>query len=249
MHQREGDAGRADSPSNRVGEGPDAKAAPANRIVPAVPNPVAPLPPLPQPPPASPPEVASHNAIQRDFLWKVHDYTNNYIRFADTKAAFAIGFASALISAMFGANLHRYLLTGIAADRIDWFRTLIGCGTIAAFALLAFGVVFGALAVLPRLWDKHQPNFWWKLAQLFRGRPTNATGYVFWEMVQAHGSADAFWNGFHQRSEVELNEAIARHLFVLAGISFDKFRFVTWSIMSSFVGAMLAVATIVLSFR
>ena len=37
---------------------------------------------------------------QNEFFWKVHSYTNEYIRFADTKAELVIGWTLALVGAL-----------------------------------------------------------------------------------------------------------------------------------------------------
>jgi hypothetical protein len=39
------------------------------------------------------------------FLWDVHKYTNDYIRFADTKAAFVAAASTALIGTLVGSNV------------------------------------------------------------------------------------------------------------------------------------------------
>jgi hypothetical protein len=41
-------------------------------------------------------ETDDANSLE-DFLWQVHEYTNEYIRFADTKAAFIVAASTALI--------------------------------------------------------------------------------------------------------------------------------------------------------
>ena len=40
-----------------------------------------------------------------DFLWEVHRYTNEYIRFADTKAGFIAGVSAALVGSLVASSL------------------------------------------------------------------------------------------------------------------------------------------------
>jgi hypothetical protein len=66
-----------------------------------------------------------------DFIWKVHSYTNEYIRFADAKAGAVIAWCSALTAALFAAKAH-YKFRG---SSIDFFGFL----ALVAFLSLAGG--------------------------------------------------------------------------------------------------------------
>src|SRR5262249_7698300 len=46
----------------------------------------------------------SDEAAKREFLWHTHEYVNEYVRFADTKAALAGAIASTLVGALYTAK-------------------------------------------------------------------------------------------------------------------------------------------------
>jgi hypothetical protein len=56
-----------------------------------------------------PPELTAGgtpDTAHGEFIWKVHPYTNDYIRFADTKAAAVIAWCVSLISLLFASKAH-----------------------------------------------------------------------------------------------------------------------------------------------
>src|SRR6516162_6744003 len=85
-----------------------------------------------------------------EYLWKAHDYTNNDIRFADTKAVMAVGFCSALISGIFAAKLPRFILAGPSLTNVGLYETLMGTGTALSLLLLGGGILFAVWAFIPR---------------------------------------------------------------------------------------------------
>jgi hypothetical protein len=98
-------------------------------------------------------QVADGNSLE-DFLWQVHEYTNEHIRFADTKAAFIVAASTALISALVASLILDSLLRRALSV---WS----GSQWIAAFGLLLLSasVVLGVVAIRPRLWNKTPVGF------------------------------------------------------------------------------------------
>jgi hypothetical protein len=47
---------------------------------------------------------------QIEFAWHVHTYTNEYVRFADTKAAAVLAISAGLIGGLFAAKAHRFIM-------------------------------------------------------------------------------------------------------------------------------------------
>ncbi len=94
------------------------------------------------------------------FLWNVHSYINEYIRFADTKAELVIGWITAitggLLAVQFQKKLNLCHMAGIASS--------IG------FGLLVLSFVFAFLVLLPRL------------------RTSQPKGFIFWRSIRASGS-------------------------------------------------------------
>jgi hypothetical protein len=165
---------------------------------------------------------------QRDFLWKVHSYTNDYIRFADTKAAFCASFASALIGALFASKLHELFITKLRAGNFAGL-TFLADLSLGAFVLLTLSVIFAVVVIRPRLWT-HSDK-----------------GFIFWEAISAFDAAEAFSTQFRTKVEAELDECLSHHLYTLAKISSRKYFWVSTSILMAAAGAALAV--IVLMFK
>ena len=71
----------------------------------------------------------------QDFLWKTHSYMNDYIRFADTKAAVVIALSTALLGGLIAAEAHH----GCSLRLLNfvepaWKESWLGIG--ASFSIL-----------------------------------------------------------------------------------------------------------------
>jgi hypothetical protein len=146
-----------------------------------------------------------------EFLWNVHSYMNEYIRFADAKAGLVVAWASAMLGALAGARLH---------DKID--ANLQGAFCLAGVLSLLIAFALAFWSIVPRLWTR-QP-----------------IGYIFWKSILAHKSKDQFVSGIMAQSADELNGQVAGHVFDLAGICDAKFSYVNISIIFAFVGSVLS---------
>jgi hypothetical protein len=49
--------------------------------------------------------------MRQQFLWNTHSYISEYVRFADSKAAFAGTLAGGLLAALYGAKAHVFVLS------------------------------------------------------------------------------------------------------------------------------------------
>lgn len=91
--------------------------------------------------------VSGGNIEERlEFLWKVHGYTNDYIRFADTKAGLIAGTVLAVIGAIVAAHPFDSISeTPIGQQHYRvWFAA-------AAVGILVTSFVSAILAIRPRL--------------------------------------------------------------------------------------------------
>jgi pycsar effector protein len=175
-----------------------------------------------------------------EYLWKAHDYTNNDIRFADTKAVMSIGFCSALISGIFAAKLQRFILTGPSLTNIGLYETLMGTGTALSLLMLGGAILSSVWAFIPRLWDRRLPTWWLRVKHVFWRTPSTTTGFMYWEHVRAHHSPHIFWQQLTQLSQEELAEKVAEHLFVLSCVCTDKYMSLTRSVLLAVPGGVLA---------
>jgi hypothetical protein len=170
---------------------------------------------------AGSPEAVSFRV---DFLWKVHEFTHQHIRFADTKAALVIMGASGLLSALFGARLHlrflsaAWLSAAVALER----EAAVGAAALGAFLLLAGAVVLAVWSILPRV------------------RHDQAPGFLFWENIRSHGDAYQFDQSLSQQSSTDLMRHLQDNLFLLAGVCQAKYACVNWSMRLALLGGMAA---------
>jgi hypothetical protein len=162
-------------------------------------------------------------AENREFLWKTHGYINEYIRFADTKAGFCVGIASALIGALFGSKCQEMFIR-IAPSQ--W--TPLSWMSIAAFFLLTTSITAAVMAVRPRLWT-HSPQ-----------------GIIFWKAVGQFGSPEAFAAGFEAKTSEALNTTIAHHIYSLATVCDRKYTWLNMAIISATAGGASSVLVLLL---
>lgn len=162
-----------------------------------------------------------------EFAWRVHGYTNDYIRFADAKAGAVITWSAGLIAILVALKAHRHFMD--AQFGTDWTAkaTILCIGTLLAFALLSAAVVCAFWVVKPRLWSTE-------------ARKGHDKGLIYWEMVRAHGSPAAYATAVQAASPSELAKASAEHTFVLGGIASRKFSWVDRSIIVGAAGSFLA---------
>jgi hypothetical protein len=138
-----------------------------------------------------------------DFLWEVHKYTNEYIRFADTKAAFIAGVSTALIGSLVASSLFNSCLrtTPWSWSKLQWTAAV-------GLSLLAISVGCSIAVIRPRLWNKV------------------SVGYIFWGSIAGHVTAPNFTRAVQKLNQTERSCAISDHLFVLASIAKRKYGYV-----------------------
>jgi Family of unknown function (DUF5706) len=169
-----------------------------------------------------------------DFLWQVHSYQNEYIRFADTKAALCIAWSTALISALYSAEIHRESGTS---------NVYLATSVLAASVLLA-GFLLGILAIVPRVrLPRHNAKI--KADEATKVREQK-TGLIYWGEVQRLADVSQYEQAVSDADASDLANQVARHVFVLSKIAIVKYRFVNLSIAALACGSLLTVVVLVL---
>ena len=177
--------------------------------------------------------------FQTGFVWKVHDYTNNYIRFADSKAAVVVALGTGLLAGLVNVRAQRWLSPSLLnLSEPVWKDTWMGVFAFLSFALLSSAVACAVWAVAPRLWSTLTRDLKARVLRRDMGRP--AKGFIFWGNILAHGTEDEFWGAFKAQDRHNLTEALTRHLYVLAAVADEKFRFANLSIWLAFAGGVVA---------
>jgi hypothetical protein len=164
--------------------------------------------------PCDPLEDGAKNRL--DFLWKIHGYTNDYIRFADTKAGFAAGAVLAVMGALVASHPFD-ALSGIPFTRLHyrvWFSAF-------ALTMLVFSFVCALLAIRPRL------------------KSTVPKGFIFWASVIEHESDMAYAGGCKKLSIDDMELNVSRHIYALATISTRKYFWTNLSIITGSLGGLL----------
>ncbi len=157
------------------------------------------------------------NESTSNFLWEVHKYTNEYIRFADTKAGFIAGAATALIGGLIASSLFDSIL--LARPRLWSNLQWLG---FASLLLLVVSLGLSVAAIQPRLWNK------------------TSVGFIFWGSIAGHGSMLQFTRAIHDLSLLGKTSAISDHLFILSSIAKRKYAFVGWAFSVGVAGGALA---------
>ncbi len=155
---------------------------------------------------------------RQDFLWHVHEYLNEYVRFADSKAAFAGTIAGAVLAALYGAQAHIPLLQGPpnAWAFSSWLTLLGALGLLACVGLAAW-------VVAPRL-GSSQPK-----------------AFIYWQGIAEHCSQDEFRAGFATLSTGDMTDHLLGHVFDLATkVCVPKYALVRWCIWCLCLGALLS---------
>ena len=151
------------------------------------------------------------------FLWDIHKYTNDYIRFADTKAAFVVAASTALVGTLVSSSIFEscFRRTPCQWSPLQWVA-LVG------LLLLTASLFLSVSAVRPRLWNK------------------TSIGYIFWESIAGHGSPQEFSRAVGELPARMRTRAISDHLFVLATVAKRKYAYVKLAIYTGLPGAALA---------
>ncbi len=170
------------------------------------------------------------NHGQREFLWQVHSYQNEYIRFADSKAAVTSAWCTALIGALYASELHKSTSASAAC---------VTLGVIAASGLVA-GFVFSVLALTPRLrFDR------WSIGKA-KVKPPPQTGLIYWGQVHKFAKADDYCSVMNEATDEDHVEQLALHVHVLSDIAVAKFRLVNFAIWASALGSLFLIFALLL---
>ncbi len=155
----------------------------------------------------------------QDFVWKTHEYINNYIRFADTKAAFTFAWATSLLGGLYLSKAHQLFIPS-GLDLCDFFR--IPTLAVVAFVLLALSALIAAWSIIPRLPTKQ------------------LAGFIFWESILVHANGNLYTSSLLRLTDAELLEHMAVQLYTLAEVARAKYRPVRISMWLAFLGSISA---------
>ena len=157
------------------------------------------------------------------YLWSVHSFTNECIRFSDTKAGAVVVIATGLIGALYGSEIHRRstLLPVAPSDPKAW-------AALSAFILLILGVLCGAWSIIPRLQKCRERNF------------------IFWDNVLEFRSAADYAKALRAESFEGLLDHLASELFIVASICRIKYRWLRLSISLALLGGLIGGGVFVL---
>jgi len=154
---------------------------------------------------------------QNDYLWNTHKYKNDYIRFADTKAAFTVAFCCTLVAGLYKAGVHESVLNRppIAWGGSTW-------AAVVAFLCLFVAIVAGVWTIRPRL------------------SSSQSKGFIYWGAIAEHGSAEEFWSVLKTKTPEQLTAHLAHHVFALSKLAQQKYLWVAISMTSAATGSVLA---------
>lgn len=160
---------------------------------------------------------AKEPAAVLDFLWRTHEYTNEWARFADQKASVVIVVSSGLIGVYQTRGIFERMIRAgpVAWSPVLWLAAL-GMG------LLVLGIGFAAWSIRPRL------------------RAVARPGFVYWGGVVAHGTAARYWDAIRAQQADDLAAYMSEHLFALSAICTEKYLWVNRGVLAAMVGAVVS---------
>jgi hypothetical protein len=162
-----------------------------------------------------------------DFLWKVHEYTNEYIRFADPKARWVAAFAAALIGVLYAAKVQDAWTSAVFqnAGKGAIAKAIVAA---AAFALLGVSVILSAWSMIPRLWARYAAGTVARVAvnQESKNKAVRQ-GFLFFEEVIKYADESAYFDAIQNAKPPEFNRVVAKHVYALAGVASHKHRWAT----------------------
>jgi hypothetical protein len=182
-----------------------------------------------------------------EFLWKVHAYTNDHIKFGDGKAGALLAWSSALIAGLYSTKIHYHFtkVGGPTICDIEFGPTVFAAFSLGAFILLGLSATAGILAIWPRMWTggEDEDDGWWEALlnrfQSLTQTPIPPDGLIFWLSVQKHESGTAYQKSVSglQTSDYEIE--VAKHIYQLGRICKAKYFWITRSVYLSFLGSVL----------
>jgi hypothetical protein len=167
-------------------------------------------------------DLVEADEFMEEYLWHLSGYLNDHVRFSDTKAGSVVVLSGAVLSLLYSGGFHR----GISQPLSQW-----GLGTVISalsFSCLGASVLFSAWSMRPRLVRNY------------------STGFIFWESILAHGSADAYVRRLNRQSRRQLLDHLAVQIYNVSSVASTKFRWVGRAVMLSMIGAFLGAAVLVL---
>lgn len=163
-----------------------------------------------------------------EFLWQVHSYVNEYIRFADTKAALTIAWATALLGVLYAERVHA------TPDRNTGFLAI----TLMAAVPLCVGFVLAVWSILPRLFRNRIGKF---AAKSAKENGSKSAGLIYWNDVLSLNDAATYLLSIEKLNDESIIEQLSWHIFVLSGVAKSKYRLVNLSITVVAIGSLFSV--------
>lgn len=158
------------------------------------------------------------SGAREEFTRHVHAYVNDYVRFADEKAAFIVTFASASLAFLHTQNLLPAL--GLDVSLIGLLRFLAATG-------LGLSILFAMWVVLPR-------------------RRGGSQGLVFWLAIAARQSPEAYESSLRTASREVLESELERHTHEVSVVCAAKYQRLAWAMYIGCVGVFASVGLIML---
>lgn len=161
-------------------------------------------------------ESSGQSGNQLVFLWNTHKYIDDYIKFADTKAAFVVAILSAFLSSgiksgSYATILHKPVSQWCLLDGI----------AITALILMLAAVLMSVNVIRPRLKTKQ------------------VEGIIYWKAITIAGCFK-FVSTIESLDDDTLRSAVAGHTYEIAEIATKKYRFVALAMILGIVGALAA---------
>lgn len=168
-----------------------------------------------------PPTTDDDLMQKREFLWSVHAYLGENIRFADTKATFCAGVTSALVGVLFATGCQKLFMETLFSQ---W--NPLSYASLGAFLFLGLSLIFTIVVIRPRLWTHSR------------------RGFIFWEAISKFEDPEIFTKAYEAQSKLEMNANLSHHVYSLAKVCHKKYFWLSAAVFSALLGGGLAVTVL-----
>lgn len=204
--------------SDKQKDAPQSSRADSNKPSPELQARVEALPHIPKEPDSTVPDPSSKAGSEQQVLLTeriqyaqgVHQYVNEYIRFADGKAGFLFAFVTAAISFLYSKSLFQsWSHVSVCSWKLLDFTAFIGSSALVISGFAAFWVV------KPRL------------------RPQKDDGLIFWETVASRRDANSYVGEVASLTGSGMVSEIIDHTYHLSRVARFKYHWLKISILAS----------------
>lgn len=151
------------------------------------------------------------------FALRGHTYVNDYIKFADQKAAFIVALCSGMLGLLYKSAAQAHFLKPLSQWQFIDLMTFLG------FAILSISIILSFLVIKPQK------------------KPKKNSGLLFWGTVSEIDSANDYLKQVLKLSNQGIADELLDHNYRLSKVCSDKYWFLDWAVITCAIGVILSI--------